>query len=133
VDDGRRQIHKKAAIPAATGEAGAMRAIVDKYNFAPIGQDACATKQEAVVVNNGDDAISARSNYDGDIVVATPFHAHVLRAVTEAIDFTVTNDGLTALANDGAIRFADDRSSTFGGFTALSAQLLDPPNRMSLR
>jgi hypothetical protein len=45
----------------------------------------------------------------------------------------MTNDGLTALANNSAIRFADYRPSAFGGFTAFSAQLLHPPQRLTLR
>ena len=78
-------------------------------------------------------AISARTHHDSDIVVAAPLDAHILRAIAETIDLTVTNDGLAALANDGAIGFANNRAFAFAGLMAFCAQLVHPPQRLSLR
>src|SRR5258708_2180041 len=44
----------------------------------------------------------------------------------------MTNDRLGTLADDGAVGFANDRTLAFADFAALTAQLLNPVQRLSL-
>src|SRR5207302_1880388 len=54
------------------------------------------------------------------------------RAIAEAIDLIVANDGVAAFADNGAIRLADDGAAVLVVFAALAAQRIDAHQRLPL-
>ena len=92
----------------------------------PSGMKARAALQEAVLVDDIDDAVAVRADDRRDIVVTAPVHVYIAGAVTEAVAIAVPDDGLIAFTNDGAIRLADDGLIAFAGFVAFRADLVDP-------